>query len=97
MLAALGIIFMAALKSRLDGEALRQTEGAIQVNYGAGYYLSLVFLLAAVGTSIYALMAGRSIRQPAPQSTGDSQFCPQCGAQNSSGNLFCKACGTKFD
>ncbi len=95
--AALGIIFMAALRSKLDGEALRQTEGAIQVSYGAGYYLTLVFLLAALGTSIYALMAGTGIRLPAPQTGGDSKFCPQCGAQNSGGNLFCKACGTKFD
>ncbi len=96
-LAVLGIIFMAALRSKLNGEALQQTEGAIQVNYGAGYYLSLVFLLAAVGTSVYALMAGRGVRLPALQTDGDSKFCTQCGTQNSSGNLFCKKCGAKFD
>ena len=96
ILAALGIIFMAALRSKLDNETLQHTAGAIQVSYGAGYYLTLLFLLAAVGTSIYAFMAGGDARLPAPQASGDSKFCTQCGAKNSRGNLFCKECGTKF-
>jgi hypothetical protein len=58
-LAVLGVILLVALKSKLDGEALNQGGGMIQVNYEAGYYLSLIFLLAAAGAGIYALMEGK--------------------------------------
>jgi hypothetical protein len=95
-LAVLGVIFLAALKSKLDGDALRQGGGAIQVDYGAGYYLSLVFLLAAVGTSIYAFMAGRGFRLSALHRSG-GKFCTQCGARIAAGNLFCKECGAKIE
>jgi len=97
VMALLAIIFLLALRSKLDGQALQQTDGAIQVSYGAGYYLSLVFLLTAAGTSVYSFLAGKGVRLPAPQADGDSQFCTQCGARNSSGNLFCRKCGAKFD
>ena len=95
-LAALGVILLAALKSKVDGDALRQGGGVIQVSYGAGYYLCLAFLLAAVGTSIYSLMAGKGNRTVSPISDGDTKFCTQCGTQNAVSNLFCKQCGSKF-
>lgn len=95
-MALLGVILLAALKSRLDGEALKQGGGVIQVNYDAGYYLTLVFLLAALGTSIYALVGSKGGRVPAVQTSGESKFCGQCGEQNNSGNLFCEKCGAKF-
>jgi hypothetical protein len=96
-LAALGVILLAALKSKLDGDTLRHGEGVIQVSYGAGYYLCLVFLLSAVGTSIYSLMAGKGDRMASPLTAGDTKFCTQCGTQNAASNLFCKKCGSKFD
>ncbi len=96
-LAALGVILLVALKSKLDGDALRQGGGVIQVSYGAGYYLCLAFLLSAVGTSIYSLMAGKGDRMASPLTTGDTKFCTQCGTQNAAANLFCKQCGSKFD
>ncbi len=95
-LAGLGVILLAALKSKLDGDALRQGGGAIQVNYEAGFYLSLIFLLAAIGAGVYALLAGKGIRLPALQGSGGTRFCTQCGARNASGDLFCKECGAKF-
>ena len=96
-LAALGVILLAALKSKLDGDTLRQGEGIVQVSYGAGYYLCLVFLLSAVGASIYTLMAGKGNRMASPLTAGDTKFCTQCGTQNAASNLFCKKCGSKFD
>jgi len=96
VLAGLGVIFLVALKSKLDGDALRQGAGAIQVNYEAGYYLSLIFLLAAIGTSVYAVLAGKGIRLPALQGTAGEKFCTQCGARNAAADLFCKECGAKF-
>ena len=97
VLAVVGVILMAALKSKLDNQVLQQTSGAIQVNYGAGYYLSLVFLLAAAGASFYALLAGKGIRLPAIQGRGGGKFCTQCGARNTASNMFCKECGSKFE
>ena len=96
-LAALGVILLAALKSKLDGDALRQGGGVIQVSYGAGYFLCLVFLLTAVGTTIYSLMSGKGIQRASPLSAVDTKFCTQCGTQNAASNLFCKKCGLKFE
>jgi hypothetical protein len=95
-LAGLGIILLGALKSKVDGDALRQGAGAIQINYEAGFYLAIVFLLAAIGASVYALLAGKGIRLPVLQGGGGTRFCTQCGARNASGDLFCKECGAKF-
>ena len=96
VLAALGVILLAALKSKLDGDALRQGGEIIQVSYGTGYYLCLAFLLSAVGTSIYSLVAGKGNRLASPLTTGDTKFCTQCGTKNATSNLFCKQCGSKF-
>lgn len=95
-LAGLGIILLGALKSKVDGDALRQGGGAIQVSYEAGFYLVILFLLAAIGAGVYALLAGKGIHLPALQGSGNSKFCAQCGARNTSGDLFCKECGAKF-
>jgi len=95
--ATLGVILLAALKSKLDGDALRQGGEVLQVSYGAGYYLCLTFLLAAAGTSIYSLVTGKGNRLASPLTTGDTKFCTQCGTQNADSNLFCKKCGSKFD
>jgi len=95
-LAGVGIILLGALKSKVDGDVLRQGGGAIQVNYQVGFYLVIVFLLAAIGAGVYALLAGKGIRLPALQGSGNSKFCAQCGARNASGDLFCKECGEKF-
>ena len=95
-LAGLGIILLGALKSKVNGDALRQGGGAIQVNYQVGFYLVIVFLLAAIGAGVYALLAGKGIRLPALQGSANSKFCTQCGARNASGGLFCKECGAKF-
>jgi len=95
-LAGVGIILLGALKSKVDGDVLRQGGGAIQVNYQVGFYLVIVFLLAAIGAGVYALLAGKGIRLPALQGSANSKFCTQCGARNASGGLFCKECGAKF-
>lgn len=92
----LGVILLGALKSKVDGDALRQGGGAIQVSYGAGLYLVIVFLLAAIGIGVYALLAGKGIRLPALQGSRNSRFCAQCGARNTSGDPFCKECGARF-
>ncbi len=94
-LAGLGVILLAALTSKLDGDAIRQSGGAVQVNYEVGFYLVIVFLLSAIGAGVYALLAGKGIRLPALVGSGNSKFCVQCGARYACGDLFCKECGAK--
>jgi hypothetical protein len=65
VLSAIGVIFLLALKSKIDGDTLRQGRGMVEVHYEAGFYLSLVLLLAAIGANAFALAAGRGIRLPA--------------------------------
>jgi hypothetical protein len=95
-LALLAVILLAALKSKLDGDALRQGAGAVQVNYEAGYYLTLILLLAAIGASVYALVAAKGMSLPTLQQSGNSKFCLKCGAGGASDDVFCKKCGAKF-
>jgi hypothetical protein len=96
VLSALAVIFLLALKSGIDSDALRQGQGMVEVHYETGFYLSLVLLLAAVGANAYAFAAGRGIRLPAFQGHQSDKFCAQCGARNAAADLFCKECGAKF-
>lgn len=95
-LAVLGVIVLAALKSKLDGEALRQAHGAVQVNLEVGYYMTLVFLAAAVGWNVYALLGSRATSLPVPHDKADGKSCSQCGARNAAEDVFCGKCGAKF-
>lgn len=101
----LSLIFLFALKSKLDGDAMRQGGGAIQVNYEAGFYLVIAFLLVAIGAGIYSFAAGKAIpppmspapaASPPPQPGGVNKFCPKCGAQSASDDAFCKKCGANL-
>jgi hypothetical protein len=57
----LAAIFLLALKSKLEGDALKQGGGAIQVQFAAGYWAVLVLFLAAVALNIFLLMHGRRL------------------------------------
>jgi hypothetical protein len=92
----LGVLFLAALKSKLDGDTLQQGGGMVQVRYGTGFSLALILLLAAIGVNVDSLAGGRGIRLPALLDAGGDKFCTQCGARNAAGDLFCKECGAKF-
>jgi len=95
-LAGLGVIFLAALESKLDSEAMRQGGGTIQAHFEAGYYFSLILLLAAAGIGVYTLLAGKGLPLPALQSSPSTKFCTHCGARNAESDLFCGECGSKF-
>lgn len=95
-LACLAILFLAALKAKLESDALRQAGGAVQLSFDAGYYFSLVLLLAAAGIGVYAMLAGRGIRIPAFATGGGPVFCRACGARYTTGDAFCRECGAKL-
>lgn len=103
----LAAIFLLALKSKLESDALKQGGGAIQVQFAAGYWVVLVFFLAAVALNAFPLVQGKRIAPPvgpsgarlgrtpsAPTDLGD-KFCSQCGARTSPTDFFCKQCGAK--
>jgi hypothetical protein len=92
----LGVVFMLALKSKLDGDVLRQGQGAIQVSYEAGFYAAVILFVGALLINGYALVQGSGLSVPLPRGAPGYRFCPQCGARNAAADLFCKECGAKF-
>ncbi len=96
--AGLSAILLLALKSKVEGDALRQAGGVIQMDTGIGYYLALALLLVAAGTSAYGYFGASAARLPNDLARGpDHKFCPQCGARNAATVAFCQDCGAKFD
>lgn len=95
-LACLAVFFLVGLKSKLESDALRQAGGVVQLSFDAGYYFSLVLLLAAAGLGVYALLWGSGAGVPLFETGGESRFCSQCGARNGTGDSFCRECGAKF-
>ena len=91
-----GLILILALKSKLDGDVLRQGQGVIQTDYAAGYYLVLSLFIAAAALNFFLLMQRKGIRVPVIGGRGDERFCTRCGSTNVAGNLSCKECGTKL-
>ena len=97
VLAGLTVIFLLALKSEIDSEALQEGGGLIQVEYGAGFYLVIISMLSAIGASVFVLLQGRGFTLSAFKSTGDFKFCTSCGARNGAADLFCKECGAALE
>lgn len=96
-LAALAAVFLLILKSRVESEAIKQAGGLFQVEFGGGYWATLALFLATVGAGLFPSQT--SVPLPTRKSGGgglDGRFCTQCGAKNSSANLFCEECGAKF-
>lgn len=58
--AGLSVLSLVYLKSKLESDALQQGGGAIQVNWQVGYYLTVIFLLIAIGASVYSTLSGLS-------------------------------------
>lgn len=95
-LSGLGFILLIALKAKIDNDVLKQTAGAIQVNYQAGFYLATLFLIVAAGTSVFAIFQNKNPPLTVAGGPADSKSCAQCGAPNASSNQCCSACGARF-
>lgn len=96
VVSGLGFIFLAAMKSKVDADAMRQGGGAVQVSFEAGFYLTLILILGAIGASVFVLAQGKQTQSAHPKSDGGYKFCTQCGARNAASDVFCKECGAKF-
>ncbi len=49
----LGLAFLLLLKLKIDNEVLKEGEGAIQVQYGSGFWLVLLVLIVTIGLNVY--------------------------------------------
>jgi len=89
-----GIILLFMLKSKLNNDILRESENVLQVDYGVGFYLTLIFFFFAILVNIYSINAeeGMSLPQIKGQDVG-YKFCSQCGAKIETGAFFCSECG----
>ena len=94
---AAGVILLVALRSRISGEAAK-AGGLLQIDYGFGYYITLLLFFAAIASNFLALKEpGSAQLSPGGHSpVTDTKFCTQCGAENEAKNTFCNSCGFKF-
>jgi hypothetical protein len=92
----IGIIFLLLLRSKIDNELLREGLGMLELDYRAGFYLTLLLFLSAIGVNIYSMTQGKRISPLQGKGVSGNKFCTKCGAKNESSVEFCKECGTKY-
>ncbi len=94
---AIGALMLLFLRSSIGGEVTGDFEfKIIDVSYEWGYYLSLLFLIAAFAINLYQVISEN--RAAAISSIDDLPLsnrivCPSCGAENDAGSIFCSKCG----
>lgn len=90
----IGTVFLLLLKSKLDNDVLREGQGMLQLDYGVGFYMTLLLFLSAAGVNVYSIMQDKKVYLPQGKSREAAfNFCTQCGARVDSNALFCSECG----
>ena len=92
----LGLLFLLAMKSKIEADILNKAGGVIQVNYEVGFFVVLILFLAATALNIFVLLQSKALAQAASKPEGGTRFCTQCGSKNLSTDSFCTECGAKF-
>ena len=98
IMGAVGAVCLLALKSKVDSEILRQGEGMIQVEYGAGFWLAFLSLICAVGVNIFLVSQSKERVIETYDDTSNAVVpneigCPNCGAAIKVDAKFCRECG----
>ncbi len=101
IMAGTAVLALLLLKLKIDNDALRESSGLLQIDFAAGYWMAVIFYLAAAGFNTLLLLQkeGHTIAS-APGSQGGrrpARFCDTCGAPLSGGALFCDQCGNMVD
>lgn len=94
ILGILGVIWLLIFRGRTSQQIANETMGALQVDYGFGYWAALLFFLGAAGLNAFLFFQARGASLPAMGKTGATfRFCSGCGAQNTGVAIFCSECG----
>lgn len=90
----IGTIILLLLKSKLDNDVLRETGGMLQLDYGIGFYFTLILFLSAIVVNVYPIIQGKGVPlHQIKSSKAGSKFCSLCGAKAELGATFCSECG----
>lgn len=90
----IGTIILLLLKSKLDNDVLRETGGMLQLDYGIGFYFTLILFLSAIVVNVYPRLQGKGVPlHQIKSSKAISKFCSQCGARAEPDATFCSECG----
>jgi hypothetical protein len=92
----LGAFTLLVLRSRMEDQLQKQSQGVAQVNFESGYTLALLLLIAGTVWNIYLFLEGRrSISSAVSSPTVDdfSPPCAHCGKPIRGGVRFCESCG----
>lgn len=103
----LGILSLYILRSRLDGELQKQSQGMAQASYESGYTLAVLLLVAGTAWNIYLLRQSRQIAYAnasppdggsgsavhKPGESSSPATCSHCGKPIRGGARFCESCG----
>ena len=101
---AIGVASLIATRIRLDDQIAKQGQGMLQVNYEAGFSLTLLLLLCGTVWNGYVLATSRApVEQALPPQqhivartrlpSSPQGFCEHCGVQWTAGASFCGSCG----
>jgi len=102
---ALGTLFLLILMGKVSGDAGKQAQGLLEIDYGAGFILSLLLFIAATAWNGWLFFTGRkpgmAASPPLAQyaaaggATGapSGVNCPHCGNALPANAKFCGGCG----
>lgn len=94
-----GSVFLLLLKSKLDGEIIKQGAGMVTLDYRFGFWMSILLFFAVGILNILSLagilekFTGGAISSTAFKGHPKPSFCSQCGAKVSPDDTFCSECG----
>jgi len=103
---AVGTLFLLFLMGKVSGDAGKQAQGLLEINYGAGFILSLLLFIAATAWNGWLFFTSRkpgtAASLPLVQSaaagggtagTALGAYCPHCGNALPANAKFCGGCG----
>jgi len=103
---AVGTLFLLFLMGKVSGDAGKQAQGLLEINYGAGFILSLLLFIAATAWNGWLFFTSRkpgtAASPPLVQSaaagggtavTALGATCPHCGNALPANAKFCGGCG----
>jgi hypothetical protein len=103
----LGAFFLLILRSKLNDQLQKESQGMAQASFESGYTLAILLLIAGAAWNIYLFRQSKKIASanaPSPNGGPDSAIqdsggasspppCAHCGKPIREGVRFCESCG----